>query len=55
MISSMLITSGLSKCWWSEAFLTSCTILNMIPQKGRDLTSYEIWHKIKHNLKTLKV
>ena len=55
MINSMLITSGLTKYWWDEAFLTSCTILNMISQKGKDLTPYEMWHKIKPNLKTLKV
>ena len=27
----------------------------MIPQKGNDLTPYKMWHKIKSNLKTLKV
>ena len=55
MINSMLITSGLTKCWWGEALLTLRTILNMIPQNRKDLTSYKMWHKIKSNLKTLKV
>ena len=27
----------------------------MIPQKRKDLTPYEMWHKIKLNLKTPKV
>ena len=43
LVNSMLDTAGLSKAWWGEALLTSCHVLNRVPNKNKDKTPYEEW------------
>src|SRR5436190_1491859 len=35
LVNAMLDTAGLSKAWWEEALLTSCHILNRVPNKKK--------------------
>ena len=39
----MLDTASLSKAWWGEALLTSCHVLNRVPNRNKDKTPYEEW------------
>ncbi|WVZ99677.1 LOW QUALITY PROTEIN: hypothetical protein U9M48_044940 [Paspalum notatum var. saurae] len=43
LVNSMLDTAGLSKAWWGKALLTSCHVLNRVPNKNKDKTPYEEW------------
>jgi len=52
MMNVMLVSSGLpDKC--GEAVLTACFILNRIPHKELDQTSYELWKGYVPNLSYL--
>ena len=51
----MLSYSGLSSGYWGEALLTSCHILNRVPNKRNKITPYELWKKRKPNLSYLRV
>ena len=42
MMNSMLLSSGLSNNIWGEAVLYACYILNRVPHKKLDKTSYEL-------------
>ena len=46
----MLDTAGLSKAWWGEALLTSCHVLNRVPNKDKEKTPYEEWSGRKPSL-----
>nr|GEX07433.1 zinc finger, CCHC-type [Tanacetum cinerariifolium] len=46
---------GLSQGFWGEAMLTSCYLLNKIPNKRNMITPYELWTKKKPNLNYLRV
>ncbi|GJX18916.1 zinc finger, CCHC-type containing protein [Tanacetum coccineum] len=46
---------GLSDGIWDEAMLTSCYLLNRVPNKRNTTTPYELWTKRKPNLNYLKV
>ena len=35
MVNAMLFTAGLGKCFWGEAILTACHILNRVPNKKK--------------------
>ena len=54
LVNSMLHTAGLSKAWWGEALLTSCHVLNIVPNKNKDKTSYEEWVGRKPSLSYLR-
>lgn len=45
LVNAMLDTAGLSKAWWGEALLTSCHVLNRVPTKDKEVTTYELWEK----------
>lgn len=51
----MLSYSGLSKGYYGEAILTSCSLLNRVPYKSNKVTLYELWKKIKPNINYIKV
>lgn len=55
MIHSMLSNSGLSQGYWGEAMLTTCYILNKVPNKRHLKTSYELRNKRRPNLSYFKV
>ncbi|GJU85291.1 zinc finger, CCHC-type containing protein [Tanacetum coccineum] len=55
MVNSMLSYSGPSQGFWGEAILTTCYLLNMVPNKRNMITLYEIWTKKKPNLNYLMV
>ena len=50
----MLDTAGLSKAWWGKAVLTSCHVLNRVPNKNKDQTPYEMWIGRKPSLSYLR-
>ena len=54
LVNSMLDTAGLSKAWWGEALLTSCHVLNRIPNKNKEKTPYEEWVGRKPSLSYLR-
>ena len=54
LVNSMLDTAGLSKAWWGEAVLTSCHVLNKVPNKNQDQTPYEMWNGRKPSLSYLR-
>ena len=54
LVNSMLDTAGLSKAWWGEALLTSCHVLNRVPNKNKDQTPYEMWIGRKPSLSYLR-
>ena len=54
LVNSMLDTTGLSKAWWGEAVLTSCHVLNKVPNKNPDQTPYEMWNGRKPSLSYLR-
>jgi hypothetical protein len=47
MVNNLLCTFGLNKSFWGEALLTTCYILNRVPQKKSKITLYELWKKRK--------
>ncbi|GKB20903.1 zinc finger, CCHC-type containing protein [Tanacetum coccineum] len=55
MVNSMLSYSGLSQGFWGEAMLTSCYLLNRVPNKRNMITPYELWTKRTPNLNYLRV
>jgi transposase InsO family protein len=54
LVNAMLDTAGLSKGWWGEANLTSCYILNRVPMKNKEITSFEEWEKKRLTLSYLR-
>lgn len=42
LMNSMLLSSSLSNNMWGEAVLYACYILNRVPHKKLDKTSYEL-------------
>ena len=55
MINVMILSSGLSDNILGEAVLSTCYILNRVPQKKLDRITYEIWKGYAHNLSILRV
>ncbi|KAL2235247.1 UNVERIFIED_CONTAM: Retrovirus-related Pol polyprotein from transposon TNT 1-94 [Sesamum indicum] len=55
MINSLLLTSGLPKYLWGEAFNTACHILNRVPLKHNTSTPSELWKGRKPSLKYFRV
>ena len=55
MVNTMLSYSGLSQGFWGEAMLTTCYLLNRVPNKRNMITPYELWTKRKPNLNYLRV
>ncbi|GJW94798.1 zinc finger, CCHC-type containing protein [Tanacetum coccineum] len=49
------VTPRLSQGFWGEAMLTTCYLLNMVPNKGNKITPYELWTKRKPNLNYIRV
>nr|GEY56310.1 zinc finger, CCHC-type [Tanacetum cinerariifolium] len=43
MVNFMLSYSGLSEGFWGEAMLTTCYLLNRVPNKRNKTTPYELW------------
>jgi transposase InsO family protein len=54
LVNVMLDTSGLSKKWWDEAILTACHVLNRVPIKNKEITSFKEWEKKRVNLSYLR-
>src|SRR3954468_5667883 len=54
LVNAMLATAGLSKAWWGEALLTSCHVLNRVPNKNKEKTPYEEWAGRKPSLLYLR-
>jgi hypothetical protein len=50
----MLGTAGLSKEWWGEAILIVCHVLNRVPTKNKEITSFEEWEKKRLNLSYMR-
>ena len=42
-MNAMLISSGLPQNMWGEAVFSANYLLNKIPRKQEDKTSYELW------------
>ncbi|GJZ13829.1 zinc finger, CCHC-type containing protein [Tanacetum coccineum] len=55
MVSSMLSYSGLSEGFWGEAMLTTCYLLNRVPNKRNKTTPYELWVLIASLLDMLSI
>ncbi|GKE12452.1 zinc finger, CCHC-type containing protein [Tanacetum coccineum] len=55
MVNSMLSYSGLSEGFWGEAMLTTCYLLNRVPNKRNKTTPYELCYKKRPNLSFLRV
>ena len=55
MVNAMLSNSGLSEGFWGEAMLTSCYILNRVPNKRNSITPYDLWNKRTPNLSHFRV
>ncbi|GJV13853.1 zinc finger, CCHC-type containing protein [Tanacetum coccineum] len=55
MVNSMLSYSGLSQGFWGEAMLTTCYLLNRVPNKKNRITPYKLYTKRKLNLNYLRV
>jgi hypothetical protein len=53
LVNSMLDTAGLSKAWLRVALLISCHVLNRVPMKNKEKTSYKEWIGRKHSLSYL--
>ena len=54
LVNAMLETAGLSKKWWGEAILAAYHILNRVPTKKKESTSFEEWEKKRLNLSYLR-
>ncbi|GKV08527.1 hypothetical protein SLEP1_g20144 [Rubroshorea leprosula] len=50
----MLVSSCAPSNLWGKAVLTTCYMLNRIPNKKTNLTSFELWRGYKPNLSYLK-
>ncbi|GJZ64767.1 zinc finger, CCHC-type containing protein [Tanacetum coccineum] len=55
MVNSMLSYSDLSEGFLGEAMLTTCYLLNRVPNKRNKTTPYELWYKKRPNLAFLRV
>ncbi|GJS42188.1 retrotransposon protein, putative, ty1-copia subclass [Tanacetum coccineum] len=55
MVQSMMNLTTLPKSFWGYALETAARILNMVPTKKVDRTSYEIWHRKAPKLSYLRV
>ncbi|KAL0312905.1 UNVERIFIED_CONTAM: Retrovirus-related Pol polyprotein from transposon TNT 1-94 [Sesamum radiatum] len=55
MMNAMLLSSGMPDNMWGKAVLSACYILNRVPHKKLDISSYELWKGITPNLSYLKV
>nr|GEV18837.1 zinc finger, CCHC-type [Tanacetum cinerariifolium] len=55
MVNSMLSYSSLGEGFWGEAMLTTCYMLNKVPNKRNKTTPYELWYKKRPNLAFLRV
>ncbi|KAJ0492733.1 putative RNA-directed DNA polymerase [Helianthus annuus] len=55
MMNAMMISSGVNQNMWGEAILSANYVLNMIPNKKKDVTPYELWMGKKPPYKSLKV
>nr|GFA10580.1 hypothetical protein [Tanacetum cinerariifolium] len=55
MVRSMMSQTTLSKSFWDYALETAAHILNMVPTKKAEKTSYEVWHRKALKLSYLKV
>ena len=55
MVRSMMGNVDLSKSFWGYALKTVIYILNRVPSKSVDVTSYEIWTNNKPYLSHMKV
>lgn len=55
MARCMLYDANLPNKFWAEAISTATYIQNRIITKGTNITPYEIWNKVKPNLKHLAV
>jgi len=50
----MLLSSGVPENLWGEALLLACFILNRVPQRDSDITSYECWKGRSPNIQFFK-
>ncbi|GJX17381.1 hypothetical protein Tco_0218213 [Tanacetum coccineum] len=55
MVNSTLSYSRPSQDFWGEAMLTTCYLLNRVPNKKNKITLYELWTKRKPKLNYLRV
>ena len=55
MMNTMLISSSLPQNMWGETILSSNYLLNKVPKKKAEMTSYELWKGIKSSYKYLRV
>ena len=54
LVNAVLETSGLFKAWWGEAILTACHVLNQVPTKNKDITSFVEWEQKRLKLSYLR-
>ena len=55
MMNAMLISFGLPQNMWGEAILSANYLLNKVPKKKAEKTSYELWKGMKPSYKYLRV
>ena len=55
MMDAMLISSGLPQNMWGEAILSANYLLNKVPKKKAENTSYELWRRQQPSYKYLRV
>ncbi|GKA52927.1 zinc finger, CCHC-type containing protein [Tanacetum coccineum] len=55
MVNFMLSYSGLKEGFLGEAMLTTCYLLNRVPNKKNKTTPYKLWYKKQPNLLYLRV
>ncbi|GKF46006.1 retrotransposon protein, putative, ty1-copia subclass, partial [Tanacetum coccineum] len=55
MVRSMMSQTTLPKFFWDYALETAARILNMVPTKKVEKTSYKVWHEQAPKLSYLKV
>ena len=55
MVNCMLFSSVALKKFKGEALLSACFILNRVPQRDSDVTSYERWKEKTPNIQFFKV
>jgi transposase InsO family protein len=56
MVRTMLLSSGLPKCYWGEAFNTAIYVINRSPTKSlQGRTPFEVWYGRKPSLRHLRV
>jgi transposase InsO family protein len=54
LVNAMLETTGLSVEWWGEAILIACRVLNCVPTKNKEVTSFDEWEKKRLTLSYLR-